>query len=116
MTVTRKRSSARMSQIVVHNGTVYLAGQVADDPDADIATQTQQVLGKVESLLTEAGTDKSRVLSAIIYLADMRHFAQMNEVWDAWVVQGETPARAAVEARLARPEFLVEVSVVAAAD
>ena len=103
-----------MSQLVIHGDTVYLAGQVASDFNADITTQTQQVLDKVDALLAEAGSDKSKVLSAQIWLTSIGHFAQMNEVWDAWVPEGHAPARACIEARLASPDLLVEVGIVAA--
>ena len=114
MSIERIDASPRMSQAVVHGGTVYLAGQVADDPKADIKGQTQSVLKKIDALLAKAGTSKVHLLSAVIYLSDMRHFAAMNEVWDGWVDKNGTPARATVGALLARPEFLVEIMVVAA--
>ena len=114
MSITRKHSGQRMSQIVIHGDTVYLAGQVADDPGADIQTQTRQVLAKIETLLSEAGSDRNRLLSAQIWLASMGHFAQMNEIWDAWVPEGVAPARACIEARLASPDLLVEIGIVAA--
>ena len=114
MSITRHHSNQRMSQIVIHGDTVYLAGQVADDASADITVQTQQVLQKVEKLLGEAGSDTSKILSAQIWIASMGHFAQMNEVWDAWVPEGHAPARACIEARLASPNLLVEVGIVAA--
>ncbi|MGB0506605.1 MAG: RidA family protein [Pikeienuella sp.] len=113
MTITRKETNARMSQVVTHNGIAYLAGQVATDaPDA--AGQTQQVLDKVEALLTSVGSDKTKMLSATIYLKSIDDFAAMNAVWDAWVPEGAAPARATVEAALALPELLVEVCVIAA--
>jgi enamine deaminase RidA (YjgF/YER057c/UK114 family) len=99
---------------VVHNDTVYLAGQVATDPSADVAGQTRQVLAAIDALLAEAGTDKTRLLSANIYLADIGTFGQMNSVWDAWVSADNTPARATVEARLAAPAYKIEIQVVAA--
>jgi len=114
MSITRKHTGQRMSQIVTHGDTVYLAGQVADDASADIQTQTKQVLQKIDTLLGEAGSDKTRILSAQVWLANMGHFAPMNEVWDAWMPNGHAPARACIEARLARPELLVEIGVVAA--
>jgi len=114
MSITRKHSNQRMSQIVIHGETVYLAGQVADDPGADIGEQTRQVLQKIDALLAEAGADNSKILSAQIWLASIEHFAQMNEIWDAWVPQGHAPARACIEARLASPELLVEIGIVAA--
>lgn len=114
MSITRHHTNQRMSQIVIHGDTVYLAGQVAADAGADITVQTQQVLQKVEDLLGEAGSDKSKILSAQIWITSMGHFAQMNAVWDAWVPEGHAPARACIEARLASPDLLVEVGIVAA--
>lgn len=114
MSVKRFHTGARMSQAVVHGGTVYLAGQVADEPGAPLKAQTEQVLRKIDKLLAEAGSDKSKLLSANIWLADMRDFADMNAIWDAWVSPGNAPARATVEARLANPGFKVEIGVIAA--
>ena len=114
MSITRHHTRQRMSQIVVHGDTVYLAGQVADDASADIKTQTEQVLQKIDNYLAEAGSDRSKILSAQVWIASMGHFAQMNEVWDAWVPEGHAPARACIEARLARPDLLVEIGIVAA--
>ncbi len=112
--VSRKQVGPRMSQAVVHNGTVYLAGQVADDGSAPVAEQTRQVLAKIDGLLAECGTDKTKLLSATVWLKDIGQFAEMNKVWDAWVAPGNTPARACVEAKLAAPQFLVEVGIIAA--
>lgn len=103
-----------MSRIVIHNDTVYLCGQVGKDATKDISEQTATMLDKVDELLTQAGSDREHMLSTTIYLRDMKDFAAMNEVWDAWVPEGHAPARACVEARMARPELLVEISVVAA--
>jgi len=114
MNITRHHGNQRMSQIVIHGDTIYLAGQVAADASADIAVQTQQVLQKIADLLAEAGSDNSKILSAQIWIASMGHFAAMNAVWDAWVPQGHAPARACIEARLASPDLLVEVGIVAA--
>ncbi|MGB1237360.1 MAG: RidA family protein [Pseudomonadales bacterium] len=111
--VQRLNKTARMSQIVTHNGTVMLAGQVAKDATADLAGQTAQILAQIESLLAEVGSTKSDVLSANIWLSDIRQFAQMNEVWDAWVDSENPPVRACVEARLARVELQVEIQVTA---
>jgi len=106
-----------MSQAVVHAGTVYTAGQVAMNAAGEsVQRQTEVILEEIDSLLADAGTDKSRLLSATIWLSDMGDFNEMNKVWDAWVVEGETPARACVEARLAAPEFTVEIAVIAATD
>ena len=114
MSITRHHTNQRMSQIVTHGDTVYLAGQVASDASANITVQTQQVLQKIDTLLAEAGSDKSKILSAQIWIASMGHFAQMNEVWDAWVAEGHAPGRACIEARLASPDLLVEVGIIAA--
>ena len=112
--IKRLESGPRMSQAVVHGNTVYLAGQVADDPSMDVAGQTRQILASIDKLLAAAGSDKTCILSATIYLAEISTFAQMNAEWDAWVPQGHTPARATVEARLAAPQYKVEIQVIAA--
>ena len=114
MSIIRHHGNQRMSQLVIHGDTIYLAGQVAADAGADITVQTQQVLQKVDDLLAEEGSDNSKVLSAQIWIASMGHFAAMNAVWDAWVPEGHAPARACIEARLASPDLLVEVGIVAA--
>jgi len=115
MTPTRIQPGPRMSQAVVHGDTVYLAGQTAREPDgASVADQTRQILARIDALLAEAGSDKTRLLSANIWLTDMAAFPEMNAVWDAWVAPGCAPARATVEAKLAAPRFLVEIMVVAA--
>lgn len=111
--ITRLETGARMSQAVVHNGTVYLAGQVGA-PGEDVAGQTRDVLASIDRLLEAAGTDKTRILSAQIWLADMADFAAMNAVWDAWVPQGHAPARATGESKLATPDYRVEIIVTAA--
>jgi enamine deaminase RidA (YjgF/YER057c/UK114 family) len=114
MSITRHHGNQRMSQIVIHGDTIYLAGQVAADASANITVQTEQVLAKIDKLLAEAGSDKSRILSAQIWVSNIGHFSQMNEVWDAWIPEGNAPARACIEARLASPDLLVEVGIVAA--
>ena len=115
MSITRLGTERRrMSKIVMHNDTVYLCGQVAKDSTADITEQTQTMLNKVDDLLKQAGSDRRNILSATIYIKSMADFAKMNLVWDAWVEEGYSPVRACVEASLARPELLVEVSVIAA--
>lgn len=115
MTIERKQTAARMSQIVIHGDTVYLAGQVAKNaPGATVKEQTEDILANVEKLLAEAGTDKTRLLSANIWLSNIQDFAEMNSVWDAWVPEGHAPCRACVEARLASPKFTVEMMIVAA--
>jgi enamine deaminase RidA (YjgF/YER057c/UK114 family) len=111
--ITRKETGQRMSQIVTHGDTVYLAGQVGTS-GASVAQQTRDCLEKVEALLAEAGSDKTRILQAIIWLADMSDFQEMNGVWDAWVPEGQAPARACGEAKLATPGYLVEIIVIAA--
>jgi enamine deaminase RidA (YjgF/YER057c/UK114 family) len=113
--IQRYHVGVRLSEMAVHNGTVYLAGQVPDDPTKDISGQTAEVLANIDKLLVEAGTDKSRILMAQIFLADLADFPAMNAVWDAWVVAGQTPPRATVQAKLARPEWRIEVVVTAAA-
>jgi enamine deaminase RidA (YjgF/YER057c/UK114 family) len=113
MTIERIKVGPRMSQAVIHGDTVYIAGQVADDTGADVAGQTRQILAKIDSLLAEAGTDKSKLLSANVWLSDISTFERMNAVWDEWVTPGNPPARACVESKLARPEFKVEIMVVA---
>ena len=114
MSVKRINAGPRMSSAVVHGDTVYLAGLTADDAKADVKGQTAQILAKVDKFLAEAGTDKSKILSAVIWLSDIADFAAMNAVWDAWVVPGQTPARATVQARLNDPKMKVEIMVVAA--
>ncbi|MHC8289963.1 RidA family protein [Pseudomonas sp. XS1P51] len=115
MSIQRQLTNERMSQIVVHSGTVYLAGQVGDDMNAGIEQQTRETLANIERLLDLAGTDKSRLLSVTIYLKDIdAHFEGMNTVWDKWLPKGVAPARATVESKLCEPEILVELSVVAA--
>ena len=104
----------RMSKIVIHNNTVYLCGQVAKDSDAGIVEQTQTMLDKVDVLLEQAGSSREHILSATVYIKEMKDFAKMNAVWDAWVIEGHSPARACVEASLARTELLVEISIIAA--
>ncbi|MDE1570656.1 RidA family protein [Aquabacter sediminis] len=112
MSIERLDKGPRMSQAVIHGDTVYLAGQVGEGPD--VASQTKAILESVDSLLARAGTDKSRLLSATIWLADMNDFAAMNAVWDSWVDPNNAPARATGESRLAAPKYLVEIIIVAA--
>jgi enamine deaminase RidA (YjgF/YER057c/UK114 family) len=114
MNVEYIESTHRMSRIVKHNHTVYLCGQTACDPQWDITEQTQRCLGKVEDLLEQAGSSKDQLLNVTIYIRDMKDFSAMNSVWDAWVADCQKPARACVEARMARPDLLVEFSVTAA--
>lgn len=112
-TITRIGIGARMSEAVVHNGTIYLAGQVGK-PGDPVADQTRTCLAEVDRILAAAGSDKTRILSVQIWLADMADFAAMNAVWDAWVPQGHTPARATGESKLAAPAYRVEILVIAA--
>lgn len=115
MSIQRIAVGPRMSKAVVHGDTVYLAGQVADKAAGkSVAEQTEEILGIIDGLLAEAGTDKSRLLMVNIWLSDMSTFAEMNGVWDKWVVAGQTPGRATVEAKLAAPQFTVEIAVIAA--
>jgi enamine deaminase RidA (YjgF/YER057c/UK114 family) len=111
--ITRIGTGPRMSQGVKFNGMIYLAGQVGNPGDS-VADQTKTCLAQVDALLAELGSDKTRILQTTIWLADMADFAEMNGVWDAWVPQGHTPARACGEAKLATPDYLVEVMVIAA--
>ena len=116
MTIERRHSGSRMSQVVVHNGTVYLAGIVAKDRDADMATQTSQVLSKIDGYLAEVGSSKSKLLSAEIWINDMALFSEMNAVWDAWIDPENPPTRACGQVPLAHPDFKVEIIVRAALD
>ena len=112
--IERIDTGPRMSKIVKHNGVAYLCGQVGDG--ATVAEQTRDCLARVEALLEKAGSSPRQILQAIVWLADMKDFDEMNEVWDAWVPEGHAPARACGEARLARPDLKVEVIVTAACD
>jgi enamine deaminase RidA (YjgF/YER057c/UK114 family) len=114
MEITRLHVGKRLSEVAIHNSTVYLAGQIAEDTSRDIIGQTQEVLGHVDRLLAEAGSDKTCILMCQIFIADMDHFAGMNEVWDEWVAAGHTPPRATVESKLANPACLVEIVITAA--
>lgn len=112
--IERLHVGPRLSEVAIFNGTVYLAGQIAEATSGDAFAQTVEALGHVDRLLAEAGSDKRHILSATVYLASMKHFADMNRAWDDWVVPGRTPPRATVEAKLAKSEYLVEIQVVAA--
>jgi enamine deaminase RidA (YjgF/YER057c/UK114 family) len=114
MSIQRLRIEKRYSEIVIHNGTVYLAGQLADDYSGDIREQTRQTLANIDRFLAEAGSDKAKILSVTIYLKDMADYAGMNLEWDAWVAEGAAPGRACVEAKLYDPRVLVEMMVIAA--
>lgn len=114
MSIERIQPGKRLSAAVVHGDTIYLAGQIAGDAATDVKGQTQQILKKIDDLLAAAGSSKSKLLSATIWLADMRYFDDMNSVWDAWMDPANPPARATVEARLAAPKYFVEIAGIAA--
>lgn len=114
MAIKRLHVGPRLSEVAIHAGVVYLAGQVAEDRALDITGQTQQVLAAIDRLLGEAGSDKTQILQATIFVKSMDDFPAMNAVWDKWVVHGHTPPRATVESRLANPDYLVEIKVIAA--
>jgi len=114
MTIQRHNVGKRLSEAVVHNGTVYLAGEVPDDTTKDITAQTEQVLAKIDRLLAQVGSDRTKILSAQIFLPDMKDFAGMNVAWEKWVVPGQTPARATIEAKLANAAYKVEIMCIAA--
>lgn len=116
MTIERIEAGPLMSQAVVHRGVAYLSGLVGSDLDADVKDQTASILRRIDELLAAAGTDKSRLLKANIWLSDITTWADMNEVWSSWVADGATPARATVEAKLAHPKIRVEIMVEAAID
>jgi enamine deaminase RidA (YjgF/YER057c/UK114 family) len=111
--IQRFETGPRMSEAVVHGDTIYLAGQVNKD-SGDVTTQTKAVLKQIDELLAAAGSSKEKILMATIYLAEIKTFADMNKAWDAWVPQGHCPARATVQAKLAAPDYLVEIAVIAA--
>ncbi|MDX2476151.1 MAG: RidA family protein [Gammaproteobacteria bacterium] len=112
--IERLETGQRMSRIVKHNGTIYLCGQVCKDATQGIQQQTSSMLEKVDDLLEQAGSDKEHILSATIYIKDMKYFGEMNGVWENWLPEGHAPARACVQASMAREALLVEISVVAA--
>jgi enamine deaminase RidA (YjgF/YER057c/UK114 family) len=114
MTIKRIGVGPRMSAAVIHDGRVFLAGQVADNTATDVTDQTRQILAAIDGILAEAGTDKTKLLTANIWLADIADFGAMNAAWDKWVSPGNTPARATVESKLAGPEYRVEIQVTAA--
>jgi len=115
VSIERKEVGPRMSQIVVHGDTVYLAGIVAQaNKGKSVTEQTREILATIDKYLAQAGTDKAKLLRANLWITDMANFAEMNAVWDAWVSPGNTPARACVEAKLASPDYKVEIMVVAA--
>jgi len=112
--IQRVNVEKRLSDMAIHNGVAYLAGQIPEDPSLDMTGQTEQVLSIIDGLLEQAGTNKSRILMAQIFIANMAEFDGMNKAWDAWVSDGNAPPRATVEARLANPDFKVEIVVMAA--
>jgi enamine deaminase RidA (YjgF/YER057c/UK114 family) len=114
MSIQRFNVGKRLSEAVAHGNTIYLAGEVPDDTSKDITGQTEEVLAKIDKLLKQAGSDKSKLLSAQIFLPDMKDFAGMNVAWEKWVVPGQTPARATIEAKLANPAYKVEIMCIAA--
>ena len=114
MSVTHIDPGPRLSEAVVHDDRVYLSGMIPEDTSLDITGQVKQALAEIDALLKRADTDKAKILSAVIWLKDINDFAAMNAVWDAWVVPGQTPARATVQARLNDPDMKVEIMVVAA--
>ncbi|MFN0091681.1 MAG: RidA family protein [Acidimicrobiales bacterium] len=114
MSIVRLGAGKRLSAAVVHGGVAYLSGHVAQDPSADVAGQTEQILAQIDARLAEAGSDKSRILSANVWLADIAGFDDMNRAWEAWVDPANAPARATVEAKLAAPQYKVEIAVIAA--
>jgi len=113
MTIERLDAGKRMSQAVIHGNTIYLAGQVGS-PSGSVTTQTEETLSKIDTLLERAGSDKSKLLQATIWLADMADFAEMNAVWDAWIDPANPPTRACGESKLATPDYKVEIIIVAA--
>lgn len=114
MSIQRLHVAKRYSEVVIHNGTIYLAGQLADDFDGDIREQTRQTLANIDKMLAEGGSDKSKILSLNIFIKDMADYDGLNAEYDAWVADGHAPARACVEAKMYKPEVLVEMCVVAA--
>ena len=114
MAIKRISPGPRLSQAVVHGDTVYVAGQVAADTSADAGGQTRQILAQIDALLAQGGSDKAQILWANVWLADIADFAAMNAAWEAWIPKGQTPARASVEAKLAGPQYRVEIACIAA--
>lgn len=114
MSIQRFHVGKRLSEMVIHDNTIYLAGQVADDPKTDAAAQVRQVLSQIDKLLAEAGSDKTKILSATVFLPSMADFPALNAGWEAWVPAGHCPARATVEAKLAATDYKVEIQIIAA--
>ena len=111
--IQRLETGPRMNQAVIHGGTIYLAGQVSSEPAADVKGQTEAILVQIDALLSKCGSDKTRLLSTTVYLSDISTFSQMNEAWESWASKGALPARTTVQAKLARPEYLLEITVIA---
>jgi enamine deaminase RidA (YjgF/YER057c/UK114 family) len=111
--IRRHGVGKRLSEMVTYHGFLFLAGQVAKDPSKDVKGQTEEILAQIDELLEEGGATKKSIMSATIYLADIGTFTEMNAAWDAWVPEGHTPARATVEAKLAKPEYKVEIQIIA---
>lgn len=116
MTITRYEPGKRLAAAVRHNDTLYIAGQVADTATGTVEQQTKEILKKIDDLLKQGGSDKSKLLSVNIFLANIADFAAMNSAWDAWIDGANLPARATIEARLADPNLRVEIMAIAAAD
>ena len=114
MDIKRLHVGKTLSEAAIHNGTIYFAGQIAEDTTQNIEGQTREVLGHIDRLLDEAGSDKTRILMCQIYISDIKDFDSMNDIWNEWVAKGNTPPRATVEAKMVRPEILVEIVVTAA--
>jgi len=114
LTIQRIHAGPRMSSAVIHGDTLYVSGHVAENTAADVAGQTGEILSRIENVLADGGSDKSKLLSATVWLSDIAAYDEMNEVWDAWVVAGNPPARACVESKLAGPGYKVEIAVIAA--
>ncbi|WP_293764381.1 RidA family protein [uncultured Aquitalea sp.] len=114
MSLYRHKQGARLAEAVVSNGLIFLAGQVPENVDADAKAQTENVLGQIDALLAELGSDKNRIVDVTIFLADLADYDAMNAAWDAWIPQGNVPARATVQAKLANPAWKIEIKLVAA--
>jgi len=114
MAITRNHSTERMSKINIHNGTIYFSGQVPNDVTGNIKAQTADCLAKVDALLIEAGSDRDHILSTLIYIRTMDDFAGMNEIWNEWIADHQKPARACVQANMAREQILIEICIIAA--
>lgn len=113
--IRRIKSNGRLSKVTIHNGVLYMTGQIAEDnAGKDLTQQTQEVLHRIDTLLAEAGSDKTRILKAYLYVANMSTFGEINAVWDKWVAPGHEPARTTIEARLTGPQYDIEIGIIAA--